>query len=127
MNLLAPLRFQFTEPDDAKMYGGDWYVYDEQKIMRLPAREQVKLEQQLGMPLIDVMREMRRDTVMGRLATTWLAIHLADPDTAGEFDDYTPLVMFVVWHPVPDAAGESMAGPLDPADSATSPSSPPTG
>lgn len=127
MQLLKPLRFQFTEPDDARVYGDRWYVYDENQIARLPARELAKLELQIGLPLIEVMTEFRRNTTMSRLAVAWLAIRLVDPDTAGTFDDFSPLIMLVNWHLVPEdeAPKETMQGPLDRADSTTSSSSPP--
>lgn len=129
MRLLAPLRFQFTEPDDARVYGDRWYVYDENQIARMPARELAKLELQIGLPLIEVMTGFRRDTVMGRLAAAWLAVRLVDPDVAGGFDDFTPLILLVNWHLVPEdeTPQEAMQGPLDPADSTTSPSLPPVG
>lgn len=129
MNLFAPLRFRFEEPNDARVYGDGWYVYDEAKIARLPARELAKLELEIGLPLVEVITSFRRDTVMSRLAAAWLAIRLVDPKLAGKFDDFTPLILLVVWHLVPadEAPKEAMQAPLDPADSTTSSSTPPVG
>lgn len=127
MQLLEPLRFRFTEPDDARTYGDRWYVYDELAIAQLPARRQAALEQQLGVPLLAMMAEFRRDSIMSRLAMTWVAIYLADPDTAGSFDAYEPMVMLLNFVPIPadQKVGVAMMPPLDPEGSTTSSSSPP--
>lgn len=124
--LLRPLRFRFTEPDDARRYGDDWHVYDEAKLVRLPVRELVKLEIEIGMPLVNVLEGVRRETVLGYLAGTWLALRLQNPDLAGPFDDYAPVAMLIVWDRMPPAAEPKadLQAPLDPTPTADSPTSP---
>lgn len=132
-SLLTPIRFRFAEPDDAKAYGDDWRVYDEAQIVRLPARELVKLEIELGMQILDVFQGMRSESVLGYLGGTWLALRIEDPDVAGPFDDYSPVAMLIEWEPVPASraswnvpgtGSEDMGGPLE---QTASPDSPPAG
>ncbi len=121
-SLLKPIRFRFGDPDDAKQYGDDWHLYDEAQIVRLPARELVRLEIELGMQILDVFQGMRTESVLGYLGGTWLALRLEDADAAGAFDDYTPIAMLVEWDHVPAAGPEvDMRGPLEPTASSDSP------
>lgn len=108
--ILRPQRFRFTDEADIKLYGDRWYVYDEAAIVRLPARDLIKLETALGMRLPTVMNGVRGDTALGALGASWLAVHLVDPDAAGKFEDYSPLIMFTEWEQVP---AEEDGGPLD--------------
>jgi hypothetical protein len=119
--LLRPLRFRFTEAADIQRYGGDWHVYDEAAIMRLDAREQMRLEEQIDASLVWVIRSFRTDGTLGLLAATWLALRLEDPDLPGPFESYTPLVHFADWETVPDEESKaSVAGPFDPTPSTPS-------
>jgi hypothetical protein len=122
--LLSPLRFRFTEPADVQRYGGEWHIYDEAALMRLPAQEQIDLEEKTNTPLVTVIRSFRKDGTLGMLAATWIALHLEDPDLAGPFPAYAPTVHFTDWERVP--AGEAKAalrGPFD--ETPSTPSSPP--
>lgn len=123
--LLAPRRFRFTESDDVKQYGDRWYVYDESQIMRLPARRLIQLEGQLGMPLVHVMNSVRSDSVTGNLAAEWLAVHLVEPEIAGDFEQFSPAVMLTEWETVPDETNAMAAAPLDPTHTVDSPTAPP--
>ena len=125
VSLMAPYRFRFTEPADAQQFGDGWFVYDEARIVKLPARQLARMEAELGQPIVTVMDGFRNDTVMGRLACTWLAIYLQDPDLAGRFADYSPVVLLLNLEPVPDdevpvESTEAALGPLDPTPTATS-------
>lgn len=99
--LLAPLRFRFTEPEDTGRYGARWYVYDEHKLVRKPARDLVGLEAELGMTLISAMNGFRADSALGNLAGCWMAVREVDPERAGLFDDFSPMIMLVAYEPVP--------------------------
>jgi hypothetical protein len=115
--LAAPYRFRFTEPEDVKQYGDGWFVYDEARVVRLPARSLARYEARIGMPIAQVIDGFRQDSVMGRLAATWLALHMHDPDLAGDFDQYSPVVLLMRFEPVPDgelpAESREAAAPLD--------------
>src|SRR5688500_1504884 len=105
--LMAPVRFRFTEPDDVKAYGDNWYVYDESRIVRLPARELIKLETEVGQPMANVLEGFREDAVSGRLPATWIAVHLQDPSIAGPYRDYSPVVMLLDFDKGEDRVGRS--------------------
>lgn len=101
--LIKPLRFRFTEPEDIKNYGPDWYLYDESKWTRLPARELIEIETELGVPLVDVMTGVRASSVFGDLAATWVAMRTElGKSKAGSFEDYSPIVMAIEWASVPE-------------------------
>ncbi|MCW2768474.1 MAG: hypothetical protein JWO11_4433 [Nocardioides sp.] len=122
-----PWQLRFTDPDDIKVYGDGWYVYDEAQIVRLDARRLVALEVQIGRPMAAVIDANRAGSVFGELAAAWLAVHLVDPGLAGEFDQFSPLIMLVDWERSPEP--ETPKADLDPLDltpSASSTDGPPT-
>lgn len=120
--LLKPIRFRFGDEADAKQFGDGWHLYDEAQIVRLPARELAKLEIELGMAILDVFHGMRRESVLGYLGGSWLALRLEDPDLAGSFDDYTPVAILIEWERRPAVKpAEDVAGPLEPVTSSDSP------
>jgi len=104
--LMAPIRFRFTEPEDIERWGGDWYVYDEHKLVRKPARELVQLEAELGMTLINAMNGFRSDSVLGNLAGCWMAVREVDAERAGPFDDFSPVIMLITYEAVPAMEAE---------------------
>ena len=114
MQLLPPMRFRPCADDQAQ-YGGGWTVYDESALTRLPARELVEIEQQIGMSLLAMLRRHRDGYVDGALAATWVARRLSGVDEP--YADYQPLVLLMDWEPLP-------AGDVDPPaqTSSTSPS-----
>lgn len=124
-SLMASVKFRFTEPADVQTFGDRWWVYDEAQLVRLPARELVRLEGEIGAPLVEVMEGCRRDSVFGNLAAMWLAIRLDDRDLAGPFAQFNPCVMLAVWDKA-DQGEDLAAAPLDPGPSDGSPSTPPT-
>jgi hypothetical protein len=120
-------RFRFTTEADQKQYGDGWYVWDEAKIAHLPAHELATLEAEIGTALVRVFEGARRDLVAGNLPATWLAIRAVDPDIAGPYAKYAPLIMFVEWDSVPaDEAPESDLDPLEPTTSTDSQDAPST-
>lgn len=124
---LLHLQFRFTEPEDVARFGDGWRDYDEGRIVRLPARRLIELEQVLGVTLVAVLDGVRGDTVLGDLAGTWLALHVDDPAAAGEYADYTPVVPLIDWRtpPGPDpAGGEAGPDPLEPMPEPPSPGGP---
>lgn len=125
--LLEPYRFRFTDDADIARFGPGWYVYDEAAIVRLPARQLVALEAALGGPkLVNAMTEFAEDGIMGRLAATWIGVHLTDPGLAGEFDKYDAAVILISFEQISDQAEGDVAAPLDPTPSEASPTSPST-
>lgn len=102
-SLLKPLRFRFTDPQDIADYGDRYWIYDESAITSQRARTLMALEQEMGLPIADVMNGVRASSAVGDMAGSWLAMKL-DPDTgdkAPAFDDYNPIVMMIVWSAVP--------------------------
>jgi hypothetical protein len=89
--VLEPMEVRFTEPADVEKYGAAWHRYDELALISLPARELIKLESEIGSPLIDVMRGFRRDSGFGLLAASWLAVRTVP------FDQFNPVVMLAEW------------------------------
>jgi hypothetical protein len=134
--LLAPMRFRFTEPEDVKRWGDRWFVYDEHRLVRAPARDLVALEAELGLTLVEAMNGFRADSALGNLAGCWMAVRAVDPQLAGPFDDFTPMIMLITYEAVPaeeaEDAGKAEApvedSPTSPAASESAPASvpPPT-
>ncbi len=125
-SILAPLRFKFTDERDAKAYGnpddpGGWWTYDETAFAELPNEKLFELERHLG-SIPDVLQGGRDQTVLGGHKASWMVIHRANPDVAGEFRDYQPRALLIYWEHAP--ADEPASA--DPLDSSSSPSSPPT-
>lgn len=125
-SLLPPVRFRFVDESDIARFGDGWFAYDESAIVRLPARRLVALEAAIGLPLAQAMTDFADDKVMGRLAVTWIGVHLADPNLAGDFDKYEPAVFLIniEFGPVPAEPQEDVAAPLDQPPSESSPGSP---
>jgi hypothetical protein len=114
--LLAPYWFQFTDPDDVKEYGENWFCYDESQIIRLPSRTLVAYEQTFGAPLVEVMNGMRDGSVFGNLCGSWIALRLAGRDV--KFADYSPVVYLLKWvtkdpHKVEDEDEGKAGSPAD--------------
>lgn len=121
---IPPIRFQFTDPDDAKAYANPddpegWWVYDEAAITSLPVGRLVDLEDALPIQLLAAMQGLRDETIIGMHTATWAVIHLARPEIAGPFSSYSPKVMLIHFAPV-ESDVEDAADPLDQAGSDTS-------
>lgn len=95
--VMGPVEFQFTDPDDVAKYGDRWYRYSEAELIRRPARVLVQLEAELGMPLVDAMNGMRMSSVLGDLACSWIGVRDYDPKLAGAFDEWSPLTFLITW------------------------------
>lgn len=102
-SLLKPLQFRFTDPQDIADYGDRYWIYDESIITAQRARTLMALEQEIGLPIADVMNGVRASSAMGDMAGSWLAMKL-DPDygdKAPAFENYNPIVMMIKWSAVP--------------------------
>ncbi|WP_330438821.1 hypothetical protein OHB44_28020 [Micromonospora sp. NBC_00821] len=115
MKLLPPMRFRFHE-DDHERYGSDWWVYDEAALVRVPARQLVEIEQQIGMGVRDMCLGVRTNLTFANLASMWVVRKLAGVDE--DFASFEPLVWLADWEPAP-------ATDVDPPAS-TSSTSPPS-
>ncbi|MGN9802069.1 hypothetical protein [Micromonospora sp. L32] len=102
MQLLPPMRFRFLDEQDQATYGDGWCTYDESALVRVPARELVEIERQIGMGVRDMLNRARLDFTDGNLAAMWTARRLAGVDEP--FEKFTPLVLLVDWEPVPATA-----------------------
>lgn len=126
--VLAPHRFQFTYPADAKTYGNPadpegWWLYDETAITALSFDSLIEIEGELyPLTLFGAMQGFRDQTILGIHAVTWLTIHLSNPDIAGPYKGFTPrdVLVHVEVAPNPEATPDA-----DPLDSTTSGSSSP--
>lgn len=98
MKLLPPMRFRLHEDDHAR-YGSDWCVYDEAALVRVPARELIEIERQIGMGVRDMFHGVRANLTAANLASMWVARRLAG--IAEPFDGFEPLVLLADWEPVP--------------------------
>jgi len=103
---LDPVEFQFTDPDDVTRYGDRWYRYSERDLIRLPARSLIQLEDELGMPIVDVMNGMRLSTILGDTAAAWLGVRAEDPGLAGTFDAFNPITLMINWRKAVDQGKE---------------------
>lgn len=117
---MGPVECRFTDPQDVDKYGDNWYRYSEEDLIRKPARELIVLERQLGMPIADVMNGMRMSTVLGDTAAAWLAVRAVDAERAGEFREFNPLTMLILWRDAEVAVDEGK----DQADGQDRPNSP---
>lgn len=113
MQPLPPVRFRLHADDHGK-YGAEWYVYDENAILRLPVGELRDIERAVGTPIIDVMNRGRQSYVDGTLAQMWIARRMAG--ITEPFADFEPLVMLADWEVVPaaDADPPAESGPSSP-------------
>lgn len=97
---LGPVMFQFTDPDDVKLYGERWYRYSEEDLIRMRARDLIALEMELGTPVVNVMNGARMHSTLGDLAAAWLGVRAHDPELAGPFAEFNPLTLAITWeHP----------------------------
>lgn len=106
------MRFRFCE-DDRERYGDGWTVYDEAALLRIPARELVDIEREIGMSIVAMFNRNRQGYTDGTLAAAWVARRLAG--VVESFDEFAPLVLLIEWEPVP-------AADADPPDQTSSPS-----
>jgi len=97
--LLQPLQVRFTEPADVERYGSDWYTYNELVLVTTPARDLVRLEAELGMTLVDMMRGVRESSVLGDTAAAWVAMRQAGSDIP--FESFSPAIMLAEWRTAP--------------------------
>jgi len=110
---LKAWRFRFTEPVDQEKYGDGWFLWDEAAAIRLPARQLIELEGEIGIRMARVIDLARVSATVGDLAAAWLAVRAADPELAGTYADFNPLIAFTDWELAPVEEPET-AAPLDP-------------
>lgn len=93
-NLLR-LEFRFQEEADIERFGVDWHLYDEQAIVRSNARELMRLEGEIGAPLVDVLNGVRQDSVFGDTCAAFLALRMGGNDV--KFAEFEPAIMLTEW------------------------------
>ncbi|MGA4726295.1 hypothetical protein ACPB67_02645 [Micromonospora taraxaci] len=108
---MPAVRFRLHE-DDHERYGADWYVYDESAVLRVPARELIEIERQIGVTVLTMLNRSRQDFADGNLAVMWVARRLAG--VVEPFAEFTPLVMLAEWERLPAADVDPPAQPLSP-------------
>ena len=94
---LDPLECRFTDPQDVAKYGERWYTYDESTIVRMKAKELIKLESEIGYPLVSALNGYRRATVFGETFAAWYAVRLYDAELAGDFEEFEPFSLGIIW------------------------------
>lgn len=105
LRAMGPVWFRFTDPEDVARYGGVWYRYSEEDLVRQRADRLIPLEAEMGMSLVAVMNGFRSSTVLGESAAAWLGVREADSAKAGTFDEFNPITMMIEWSktaPEPD-------------------------
>lgn len=110
--LWGPKRFRITEPEDVAKYGGDWWVWDEVALMRLPGRDMIALEEAVNMRLVAVIQGLRDDGTAAKLAAMWIAMHRGGHKAA--WLEFNPMVHLAEWEDVP-----SEPDPLDSGEAPT--------
>ena len=111
MRLLPPVRFRVCD-DDREKYGADWYVYDESALLRIPARDLIDIERQIGMSVLTMLKRARANYTDANLATMWVARRLSGVNEP--FAEFQPLVLLADWEQVP-------SGDVDPPEQTSSP------
>jgi hypothetical protein len=106
---LPAIEMKFTDPADVEKFGEDWYTYDEKSLITRPARELMVMEHALGIGLFDVMNGVRARTVLGDTAAAWIAVREKDPELAGDFNEFNPVTMLIIWR----GKGKAPAAPED--------------
>lgn len=99
LELIPPIRFRFDAEEDVAKYGYGWWVWNEVELTRLPGREMAALEEAVDMPLIAVIRGMRRGSTAATMAAMWIAMHRSGHPVA--WDGFEPLVLITTWEAVP--------------------------
>lgn len=112
-SLVKPMRFRFLAAQDIEQYGEGWWVYDESVITSLSARSLMRLELEIGAPIVDVMTGFRASSAFGDMAAAWLAIKVTDPKAAPAFADFNPHSMLMEWEAVPAEDLEPGKGEAD--------------
>ncbi len=118
IKLAPPLRFRFQDPDDVAAYGDSWWVWDEAAVARLRVREQIALEETVGMPLRMAIELFHEDMARGGLVVMWVALHLAGHEV--KWDHFNPIWLATDWQRVPKEA----TPPLDSGEETPTPDSP---
>jgi hypothetical protein len=124
---LKPARWRFTAKDDVEAYGDRWWTFDPIALIRLRARELMKIEETIGMPIVVMLRKLVERTTLGQFATMWVSMHMAGHPVV--WDEFDPTVFTTEWEavsdeaplgsgPDPEPAGNS--SPEQPTESATS-------
>lgn len=99
------LRFRFGDDTDVGQFGDGWFEWDEPALAQLRMREQIALEEVVGMPLLDIIGGLRKSGILATAAAMWIALHRAGRKVA--WDDFNPVVLAAEWEGAP-------ADPLDP-------------
>lgn len=107
LKALDPLEFRFTDPEDMKKYGADWFVYDEGTILRMRARDLIELEGEMGTPMVVVMNGMRSSTTLGDTAAAWLGVRAKSADLAGPFETFNPITNLIEWRDADEGKAEA--------------------
>lgn len=110
MQLSPPLRCRL-HADDHEKYGGDWYLYDESAVIRLPIGDLKAIEAAIGMSVPVMMNRWRQGFIDGILAQIWIARRGAG--LVEDFATFEPLALLAEWEQAP-------AGDADPPDSSSS-------
>lgn len=119
---LRPARWKFTAADDVAAYGDRWWTFDAPALIRLKARELMKIEETIGMPIVTMLRKVREETTVGTFAALWVSMHMAGHEVA--WDEFDPTVFLTVWEAVPDEA--PLDSGADPETDESSSTEPPT-
>lgn len=118
--LLPPLEFRFTEPQDIALYGEEWITYSELAIVTAPNRTLIAWEAEIGAALPAVMDGQREDSIFGNTGAAWLGLCLSGRHVP--FAEFSPVTMLIEWRTKDVEAGKDQpaeSSPPTPEDSPT--------
>lgn len=119
VSVMKPMRFRFVEPGDVEKYGGDWTIYDESQLLRIPTGQLIEIERTIRMSLAMMINRGRLDFADATLAGMWVARKLAGVDE--DYATFEPLILLSEWEAAP--TGDD-ADPPDPASTSSTTSEP---
>lgn len=118
--LLPPMRWRFTDEDDVAAYGDRWWPWDEPALTRLRGRDQIALEELVGMPLPHVIDGFHNDRTLCKMAAMWISMHQEGHPVRWD-KDFNPFVLTTDWEEVPAVPLGSGEDPTPDSDSSPQP------
>lgn len=121
LQLLPPMRFRFTDPDDIAAYGDRWWVWDEVAVTRLRGRELIAIEDTLDLAIPVLIRLLHTsESTLAHMAAMWIAVHRDGHPVA--WADFNPIALAAEWEEVPAPPLESGEAPAPDSGSSPAPS-----
>ena len=115
------VRCRLSDADAAKYaYGDEWYTFDKDALMKLPASMLIPLETEMDYSLGELISDLARRSTQAMKASFWIARKLVHPDIE-KFKDFDPAIWDATTE-MPDVDEVDDAVPLDPGSPEPEPS-----